>query len=1663
MTAYKHGSSRWCQKLRENLIDSVHAARSGPSQGTDRGVDESYVISSMEEEAAAATCEIARLPEELLVAALSLTSPRDACRAAAVCRDFRAAADSDAVWSRFLPRDLPRLADGELSPPPPSTKGLFLRLSAAPLLLPHELTVRSPADSWKAQPNPPMCAHFFYTHRVMANWVANQISMWLEREKGGKFKEGAELLSVCWLEIHGKILSKMLSRNTNYAAYLVYRIADRSYGLDFPFQEASVSIGGSTTTRQVGSVERWLKRRCSHALVLAEDIEHPQKRSDGWMELKLGELYNEEGDDGEVCISFRETEGHWKRGLVVQGIEIRPKKTLTSNCLACSHEKPSYSLLTTSRSSKEEIFLTDGLTSMWLDMETGFKCYMLSARALQLANSTDTWRLISLTGASRFSEVIELTACYELVICGKIPCKMLSGNTNYAAYIVFVVVEDSFGLATILDASVSVGGSLCTTRQVCFDSTSSLSADEHFVEDNIEVPQDGSVILPQERDDGWMELEVGEFFHNEECNGDVCFSVLEAEDGRWLSKRGLVVQGIEIRPKKSSCRIVFEREREMERERGRRTMEEAWIDRLPQDLLQRVIPLETPRDACRAAAVSQAFRAVADSDVVWGKFQPDDSSLQLADGELFPPPRSKKERFLRLSAGLLLLPDRRRGMWLDRGTGARCYMLSARALVIIWGDTPRYWRWIPLADSSRFEEGAELIDVCWMEIRCNIDSRILSPNSTYAAFMVFKIAEGFYGLDTPLQEGTVSLGGRESRREVAFTSIDPRPPQGSAAYPQKRADGWMEVELGEFFNEDGEDGEVGISLMSKGPNWKRGLIKPDSSKGAEASPSMEEGEACDDCECEIARLPEELLSAAISLTAPRDAFRAAAVSRAFRAAADSDAVWASFLPRDLPDLADGELSPAPPSKKDLFLRLSAGHYHLLPDRLKIAEEFYQLDTVDATVNLGGSKSSREVALTRSRRRPEEEISAVLFPRTRADGWMEVELGEFFNEEGEDGNVNIRIFGKGPNWKKGLISMWLDREKGAKCYMLSARALQISWGDSPQYWSWIPLADSRFKEGAELLSVFWLEIRGKLPGKKLSQNTNYAAYLVYKIADRSYGLDFPFQEASVSIGGSITARQSMWLDRETGFKCYMLSARALQILSPPPPSNKALFLRLSGSDGNVPLLLPDRLRGIWFDRETGAKCYVLSARTLVIKCSETSDYRRWIPLADSRFAEAVEFMDAPPRMEIRSKIDSMVLTPNSTYAAFMVFKIADGLYELDTSPHDATVSIGENESRREVAFTGRYPERRADGWMEVELGEFFNEDGEDGAVYMRLMSEGPNRMRGLIFYFQPPRTHTHSTTIFSFSVFFSFAIKPDSRTEGSMEEEGEGLCEIARLPEELLSAAISRASPRDACHAAAVSPAFRAAADSDAVWASFLPRDLPDLADGELSPAPASKKELFLRLSDGPYLLSDRLMSMWLDRETGAKCYMLSARSLVIIWGDTPHYWRWIPLTDSRFAEGAELIDVCWLEIHGRIHSKMLSPNSTYAAYMVFKIADEFYGLDAPFQEASVSLGGRGSTKIVCVQSYDSEDEEVPENYWPMSIGPLLRQRARRRDRRLVLDEGVTVPQKRTDEWMELEMGEFINEEGEDGEVCFSLMETKGGNWKRGLIVQGIEIRLKKSG
>ncbi|KAI4982991.1 hypothetical protein ZWY2020_023483 [Hordeum vulgare] len=49
------------------------------------------------------------------------------------------AADTNAVWSCFVPRELPRFTKKEISPAPASKKALFKRLSCLPAFLPRKL------------------------------------------------------------------------------------------------------------------------------------------------------------------------------------------------------------------------------------------------------------------------------------------------------------------------------------------------------------------------------------------------------------------------------------------------------------------------------------------------------------------------------------------------------------------------------------------------------------------------------------------------------------------------------------------------------------------------------------------------------------------------------------------------------------------------------------------------------------------------------------------------------------------------------------------------------------------------------------------------------------------------------------------------------------------------------------------------------------------------------------------------------------------------------------------------------------------------------------------------------------------------------------------------------------------------------------------------------------------------------------------------------------------------------------------------------------------------------------------------------------------------------------------------------------------------------------
>ena len=51
-----------------------------------------------------------------------------------------------------------------------------------------------------------------------------------------------------------------------------------------------------------------------------------KERGDGWMEIEIGELFNECGDDRTVECNLRKVHDNQpKRGLIIEGIKLRPK------------------------------------------------------------------------------------------------------------------------------------------------------------------------------------------------------------------------------------------------------------------------------------------------------------------------------------------------------------------------------------------------------------------------------------------------------------------------------------------------------------------------------------------------------------------------------------------------------------------------------------------------------------------------------------------------------------------------------------------------------------------------------------------------------------------------------------------------------------------------------------------------------------------------------------------------------------------------------------------------------------------------------------------------------------------------------------------------------------------------------------------------------------------------------------------------------------------------------------------------------------------------------------------------------------------------------------------------------------------------------------------
>lgn len=236
---------------------------------------------------------------------------------------------------------------------------------------------------------------------------------------------------------------------------------------------------------------------------------------------------------------------------------------------------------------------------------------------------------------------------------------------------------------------------------------------------------------------------------------------------------------------------------------------------LPESCIFHILTFTSPRDISRLAVVSKQLRSMAYSDVVWQKFLP--RQCGQIKKRAVPPLEfpSKRELYFRLCDSVFIDKGRKR-FWLERSTAKVGYMLSARDLFIVWGQDERYWRWVS-RDDSRFKEVAELLKVCWLEIKGQINRSHLSANTNYRVVFVFKFNEEASGWSrAPINFSVKTPDGKETKKQQVL--------DGGAK------DRWTKMVAGEFSVRAAEgDGnepasvEFGMEEVVNG-NTKCGLL-----------------------------------------------------------------------------------------------------------------------------------------------------------------------------------------------------------------------------------------------------------------------------------------------------------------------------------------------------------------------------------------------------------------------------------------------------------------------------------------------------------------------------------------------------------------------------------------------------------------------------------------------------------------------------------------------------------------------------------------------------------------------------------------------------------------------------------------------------------------------
>ncbi|KAD4178564.1 hypothetical protein E3N88_27155 [Mikania micrantha] len=234
--------------------------------------------------------------------------------------------------------------------------------------------------------------------------------------------------------------------------------------------------------------------------------------------------------------------------------------------------------------------------------------------------------------------------------------------------------------------------------------------------------------------------------------------------------------------------------------------------------------------------------------------------------------------------------------------------------------------------------------------------------------------------------------------------------------------------------------------------------------------------------------------------------------------------------------------------------------------------------------------------------------------------------------------------------------------------------------------------------------------------------------------------------------------------------------------------------------------------------------------------------------------------------------------------------------------------------------------------------------------------------------------------------------------------------------------------------------MRTIPDTDTYWEQKLPIDYEDIIKWSVNGVRwGTKRELYDILCEGILISSgEKWFSLAKD---GKKCLMLPAKAVL-----DKTEWKWNYKPDTRFGQLADCISKEF-GIFCEFSSKMLSPETTYASYLVYsRLPHGYKPINPPLQVVDKDLESEEEYNIFL---------RPPQT--PLIIGGNSKIKRARRYNPSIRPMIKGLPKLRSDGWMEVQVHEF--QTPVDIKMISTRLQLSSYDMSLvGTTVQGLEFR-----